>query len=126
METDLGDLIAQLKDIDQQRQKKIEQIEKKLQSLPVDENLLFFYGESCPFTTRVLPEVRCLETSLGKQISRKEIWSDSSNRELYRNSGGQQNCGGVPYFYNKLTGKSVCGASSCDDLISWAKSSTNA
>jgi hypothetical protein len=34
-------------------------IEKLLQKLPVSENLLFFYGEGCTFTSRVQPEIRC-------------------------------------------------------------------
>ena len=34
-------------------------IEKLLQKLPVSDNLLFFYGEGCTFTTRVQPEIRC-------------------------------------------------------------------
>jgi hypothetical protein len=34
-------------------------IEKLLQKLPVDENLLFFYGDGCTFTKRVQPEIRC-------------------------------------------------------------------
>jgi hypothetical protein len=34
-------------------------IERLLQTLPVDKNLLFFYGDGCSFTKRVQPEIRC-------------------------------------------------------------------
>jgi hypothetical protein len=122
MECNLEDLMNDLKEIERKKEEKIQQIETKMKSLPVDENLLFFYGDSCPFTARARPEIQCLEISLGKQITKKEVWTDATNEELYRSVGGQKNCGGVPFFYNKSTGGSVCGARACDILISWANS----
>jgi hypothetical protein len=122
MECNLEDLVSELNEIKRKKQEKIQQIESKMKSLPVDENLLFFYGESCPFTARARPEIQCLEIALGKQITKKEVWNDKRNEELYQSVGGQKSCGGVPFFYNQTTGKSVCGARACDILLSWANS----
>ena len=86
----------------------------------MDPNLVFFFGGRCPFTERVGPEVVCLQRILGRKITRLEVWEDEKNQAQYEASGGAS-CGGVPYFYNSTTGKSVCGAAPCAHLVKWAK-----
>lgn len=83
-------------------------------------HLTFFYGESCPFTRRVMPSVTCLERHLGQPVTRKETWNEEKNHDLWKDAGGESNCGGVPYFYNSSTGESICGAADCETLKKWA------
>jgi hypothetical protein len=116
------ELMSELNEIELKRTAKVQQIEAKIKSFPVDQNLIYFYGESCPFTARAQPEIQCLEIKLGKQLTKKEVWNNVENQQLYQTVGGQKNCGGVPYFYNQATGSSVCGARACDLLLNWAKS----
>lgn len=122
-EQSLAELVSELHEIEAQRTQKLQQIETKIKSLPIDDNLIYLYGESCPFTTKAKPEVQCLEMKLGKQLTKKEVWNSVENQQLYQAVGGQKNCGGVPYFYNKGTGDSVCGARACDLLFNWASKS---
>ena len=84
------------------------------------DHLVFFYGESCPFTKRALPAVKCLERSLGRPIVRKETWNDAANHADWEAAGGAEECGGVPYFFNTVTKESVCGAADCETLKKWA------
>jgi thiol-disulfide isomerase/thioredoxin len=85
-----------------------------------DKTLKFFYGEGCPYTKKVQPAVNCVEMFLGKNIEKLEIYHSPENKVKYTKANGPQNCGGVPYFYNETTQKSVCGACSCDTLKEWA------
>jgi hypothetical protein len=126
MEESIVELMNELNEIELKRTEKLQQIEAKIKSFPVDPDLIYFYGESCPFTARAQPEIQCLEIKLGKQLTKKEVWNSVENQQLYQTVGGQKNCGGVPYFYNKATGNSVCGARACDLLFNWAKSDPNA
>ena len=79
-----------------------------LKRLPADESLLFFYGQGCNFTNRVLPEIRCarpappartllcrlcshaialsharvasgLEAKLGRRVTPLETWNNTAN-----------------------------------------------
>ena len=101
------------------------EIDSAVHRAPAASHLVFFYGESCPFTRRVLPAVACLERNLRRPIVRKETWSNSENHEAWKEAGGEKNCGGVPFFYNETTGESVCGAADCETLKKWAAVSKN-
>eukprot|EP00802_Teleaulax_amphioxeia_P002363 Tamp_02365.p1 GENE.Tamp_02365~~Tamp_02365.p1 ORF type:complete len:271 (-),score=40.82 Tamp_02365:1235-2047(-) len=79
-------------------------IEAVLKRLPADESLLFFYGQGCNFTNRVLPEIRCLEAKLGRRVTPLETWNNTANAARYREVGGPDLCGGVPFFFNTKTG----------------------
>jgi len=91
----------------------------------MDSDLLFFFGESCPYTKIVAPAIECVELSLQssgqKGISRLEVYSNQENSMKYIEVGGRQKCGGVPFFYNARTGESVCGAATCERLKLWAQ-----
>jgi hypothetical protein len=104
---------------------KVTKLEKEVTTL-VKENkeikdLIYFYGDGCQFTKKADPSVACLERFLRAPISRREVWHNEDNHVIWKEHGGESNCGGVPYFYNKLTGKSVCGAANCEILKEWAK-----
>eukprot|EP01041_Mallomonas_annulata_P013924 gene13924-29623_t len=93
-------------------------------TLETDSNLQFFYGQTCPFTKKAEPHVQCLEKSLGRRIERLEVYQSRENHQKYVEAKGVENCGGVPYFYNKITGKTICGARDCAALIEWAMCTT--
>jgi hypothetical protein len=88
--------------------------------LPENENLLYFYGDGCPFTERVRPAVACLERTLGQRVRKLECWENEMNAKLWMRVGGKENCGGFPFFYNATTEAFVCGATSCEKLKAWA------
>jgi hypothetical protein len=96
------------------------EIDATVQQAPAADHLVFFYGESCPFTKRALPAVTCLERALRRPVVRRETWSNAKNHDLWKEAGGEKHCGGVPYFFNATTGESVCGAADCETLKKWA------
>jgi hypothetical protein len=54
------------------------------------------------------------------KFTRVEVWHNDANaKRLEEIDKGR--CGGVPYFYNKKTGKWICGAVSYDKLKAWAQ-----
>lgn len=82
------------------------------------EGVTFFYGEGCPYTTRVLPDVECLETAMtsqGRKLGRREVWHDEDNQRKYIEVA-RGKCRGVPFFVNEKTGRFVCGAAPCSVL----------
>ena len=93
---------------------------------PKRTDLLFFYGDGCQFTKKALPHVSCLERFLKAPITRHETWHNEDNHALWKESGGESNCGGVPFFYNSTSGASVCGAADCSRLKEWSKATTAA
>ena len=96
-------------------------VSQEISGAPAREDLLFFFGKECSFTKKSLPFVDCLERHLKRPIVRKETWHNEENHNFWIKNGGVTNCGGVPYFYNTTTGKSVCGApASCLKLIDWS------
>jgi hypothetical protein len=109
--------IGILKDAQNEKEQSVKALINKA---PVDPNLLFFFGKGCSFTAKVEPNVAELEVSIGKRVLRLETWYDAENQKQYEAVGGPDSCGGVPFFYNKLTKESVCGARSLDLLQAWA------
>ena len=66
-------LLKDLQRIEDMKQTKLLEIKDKINSFELDDDLIFFYGASCPYTAHVAPAVTCLEFALGKQITRKEV-----------------------------------------------------
>ena len=86
-----------------------------------EEPYLFdFYGEECPPCRQMHPLVDRLEKELGVKVKKLEVWHDEINLEFLQ-SVDQGKCGGVPFFFNKKTGKWICGAASYEELAAWAK-----
>jgi len=65
------------------------------------------------------PWIEKLEKELGVKVSRVEVWHNEANAKRMQDID-KGRCGGVPYFYNKKTGKWICGAVSYDKLKAWA------
>lgn len=113
-------LVDELKQLNVKATVAQDKLRTKLQEQPIDPNLSFFFGDGCPFTKRAQPAIDCLEIHLGKRLNRLETWNNDENHDSYVAVGGIQNCGGVPFFYNKTTGKHICGVTSCEKLVDWA------
>ncbi len=65
------------------------------------------------------PLVERLGDELGMRIERIEVWHNEANAKLMREYD-KSYCGGVPFFYNKKTGKWICGAADYERLKKWA------
>mgnify|MGYP003510280005 FL=1 len=80
--------------------------------------LLEFYGKDCPHCERMREMTLELEEE-GLVFERLETWESVKNDALMHElSHGK--CDGVPYFYNKKTGKSICGETTYKKLKAWA------
>jgi hypothetical protein len=62
-----------------------------------------------------------MERAIGQRIVQLEVWENEENQKMYEATQGSDLCGGVPFFYNSETGQSICGATTCDNLIKWAR-----
>lgn len=82
--------------------------------------LLEFYGKECPHCITMMPIVAQVEQELGITIERFETWHDAENEKLRKEKDVGGACGGVPFFINEESGKTLCGASSYEELKAWA------
>lgn len=82
--------------------------------------LIEFYGKECPHCLKMAPLVEDLRKKLGVTIEQQEVWHNDDNLKTFR--GYDKNfCGGVPFFINTDTGKSICGEATLEELEKWAK-----
>jgi len=65
------------------------------------------------------PLVQRLEEEEKVKIAKIEVWHNEANAKLMREFDKGQ-CGGVPFFYNKKTGKWICGSTDYERLKKWA------
>lgn len=82
-------------------------------------DLIEFYGTECPHCRDMEPLIERLEQEAGLKIERFEVWHSAKNAELMQKFD-KGFCGGVPFFFNKKTGKWICGSTSYDKLKKWA------
>ncbi len=82
-------------------------------------NLINFYGRECPHCETMESVIVKLEKDTGVKVERLEVWHSDKNMKLLE-SYDKGVCGGVPYFYNIETKKSICGEVTIDELKSWA------
>ena len=82
-------------------------------------NLLEFYGTECVHCHEMDPLVERLEKGEKIKLTKLEVWHNSKNAAILE-SLDQGKCGGVPFFYNKKTGKWICGSTSYESLKKWA------
>lgn len=83
-------------------------------------DLLEFYGTECIHCREMDPLMKKLEKEHGLKIEKLETWHNSENKKLL-DSLDKGKCGGVPFFYNKKTKKTICGSTSYEELVKWAK-----
>lgn len=82
-------------------------------------DLIEFYGTECPHCVTMEPLIERLEAETGLKIERFEVWHNAKNAELMKKFD-KDFCGGVPFFFNKKTGKWICGSASYENLKKWA------
>ena len=82
-------------------------------------DLIEFYGTECHFCVQMAPLVERLEKEEGITLDKIEVWHNQANARMFMEID-KGRCGGVPFFYNKKTGKFICGAADYDELKKWA------
>jgi hypothetical protein len=83
-------------------------------------DLIFFYGLECPHCIRIEKLVDKLNTA-GYTIKKVETWHNKKNEDLFEKLDCEDEpCGGVPFFLNQNTGKTVCGEVTYKELKEWA------
>ncbi|MBI4345122.1 MAG: hypothetical protein HY555_06045 [Euryarchaeota archaeon] len=85
-----------------------------------EEDLLEFYGTECVHCKAVEPLIERLRAEERIEIQRLEVWHNEKNAALMRQLD-KGYCGGVPFFYNKRTGKWLCGSVDYETLRRWAQ-----
>ncbi len=86
-----------------------------------DKNLLFFYGLDCPHCVVVEKHVDDLILD-GFDIKKLEVWNNKENDELMEElDKGDCMCGGVPFFLNQITSKTICGEATYKEVKNWAE-----
>lgn len=101
-----------------QKQEALLQKEGELQKKE-EEHLLEFYGAECVSCFAMEPLAKKLESELLVKIKKIEVWHSHANAHLmmYYAKG---ECRAVPFFYNKKTGKGLCGPQTYEKLKEWA------
>ncbi len=84
-------------------------------------DLLFFYGLECPYCVEAEKNVDDLIKE-GFDIQKLEVWYDEDNSNLLEElDSGDRSCGGIPFFINRKTGKTICGDTPYDKVKKWAE-----
>ena len=65
------------------------------------------------------PLVERLEEEIGRTVEKLEVWHSEANAKIMREYD-KGYCGGVPFFFNKKTGKWICGEADLERLKKWA------
>ena len=84
-------------------------------------DLLFFYGLECPYCITAEKHVDKLIEE-GLSIKKVEVWHNEENDKiLVKLDKGEDCCGGVPFFLNQNTGKTICGEATYKEIKNWAE-----
>eukprot|EP00413_Alexandrium_margalefii_P045996 CAMPEP_0204607060 /NCGR_PEP_ID=MMETSP0661-20131031/59468_1 /ASSEMBLY_ACC=CAM_ASM_000606 /TAXON_ID=109239 /ORGANISM="Alexandrium margalefi, Strain AMGDE01CS-322" /LENGTH=179 /DNA_ID=CAMNT_0051618437 /DNA_START=51 /DNA_END=590 /DNA_ORIENTATION=+ len=85
-------------------------------------HLIGFYAEQSMEAKRMKYLGGLLEQELpGTKIIWLEAWNNPMNERLRATIDIRGQCGGVPYLFNRKTGKVLCGVVAYDKLRSWAQ-----
>jgi thiol-disulfide isomerase/thioredoxin len=82
--------------------------------------LLEFYGLECPHCILMKPLLERLEKEENVKIERFETWHDKANFEKMQEYS-KDRCEGVPFLFNTVTEKFICGEGTYEELKEWAK-----
>ena len=55
------------------------------------------------------------------EVVRKEVWHNKENMALVEELDKGSVCGGLPYYYNEATKKTICGEANYEELKKWAR-----
>jgi len=87
----------------------------------MNKEILFFYGLECPHCVDAEKHVDKL-ISEGFNIKKIEVWHNKENDAMLEKLDvGDDKCGGVPFFLNQKTGKTICGGSTYKEIKNWAE-----
>ncbi len=84
-------------------------------------HLLEFYGTECPHCVDMHVLVEQMEKEEGIKVEAIEVWHNKENAALIKECDKDGECGGVPFFINKNTGKTICGEATYEELKAWAE-----
>lgn len=82
-------------------------------------DLIEFYGTECVHCHAMEPAMERLEEETGLKVEKFEVWHNEENLKMMEQFD-KGLCGGVPFFFNKKTGKWICGETSYDNVKRWA------
>jgi len=89
--------------------------------MDTNKNLIFFYGSDCPHCIKMDKIVNQLNEE-GFNIKKLEVWDNKENDNFMISlDKGDDECGGVPFFYNENNNKSLCGEVSYNKMKEWAE-----
>ncbi len=83
------------------------------------EHLLFFYGKDCSHCKLMEGLVQDLKKD-GIELKHMEVWDNKDNEKAMLELD-KEPCGGVPFFVNTKSGKTICGEVSYEELKEWAR-----
>jgi len=82
--------------------------------------LIMFYAKRKDMCQQMEPLMREVEKDVGKRIVRFDA-GKMINYELLVHLDDKDECGGLPYYYNRATHRAICGATTYDNLLTWAE-----
>ena len=87
--------------------------------------LVEFHSDNCDHCEQMEPVLQRLEEDLQTKIRRINI---DRRREFYSlmEAMGHDECGGLPFYYNRRTAQAICGATSYANLKRWGTGSLKA
>ena len=90
--------------------------------MKTDTDLLFFYGLECPHCLRMEKLIDKMKKEHGTVVTKIEIWhNEENNKMLDKLDCEDEPCGGVPFFLNQRTHKTLCGEVTYKDIKEWAE-----
>lgn len=85
-------------------------------------DLLFFYGLECPHCLRMEKILNKLIKEEGYKVEKIEIWHNEENNKMLEELDCEDEpCGGVPFFLNQKTHKTLCGEVTAKEIKEWAE-----
>ncbi|CAM9192237.1 unnamed protein product [Hapterophycus canaliculatus] len=82
--------------------------------------LLEFHGAKCDHCEEMLPLFDRLHDETRLVIKRHLVWEDTANFRLMAIYDLKTGCKGLPFFYNRRTGETICGATTWSNFRNWA------
>ena len=80
-----------------------------------------YYGLECPHCQKMQALARQIEEETKIPFARFEVWHDKENMKRIEELDKESKCGGVPYYYNRQTGKTLCGEVDYEIMLKWAR-----
>ncbi|MEI6400437.1 MAG: hypothetical protein WCO58_02875 [bacterium] len=80
-----------------------------------------YYGLECPHCQKMQALGRKAEAETGIAFARFEVWHNKENMARIEEIDKEAKCGGVPFYRNTQTGKTLCGEVDYETMLKWAK-----